>query len=45
MIGDMTEQKLIEWANSRIDKEYNITNFKDKKLASSQFFFQTFSFN
>lgn len=42
VIGDMNEQKLVEWGNSRIESEFKIATFKDKTLKTSLYFFKLF---
>lgn len=37
MLGDFTEDKLVEFANARVPAEYKIANFKDKSLANSKY--------
>lgn len=37
MLGDYTEEKLVEFANSRVPAEYKIANFKDKSLSNSKY--------
>jgi len=37
MLGDFTEEKLVEWGNKRIPAEFKIANFKDKTLSNSKY--------
>jgi hypothetical protein len=38
MIGDMTEDKLVEWGNSIVPQDVRIKSLKDKSLADCKFF-------
>ncbi|KAL4508359.1 hypothetical protein ABPG72_003663 [Tetrahymena utriculariae] len=40
VIGELNEQKLVEWGNSRIPQDKHVTGFKDKSLKNSHFFFK-----
>ena len=40
VIGDKTEEELLNWANSRIPEEYKINTLKDKSLKNSLFFIE-----
>lgn len=40
MLGDFTEEKLVEWSNKRVPEEVRISSFKDKNIANSKYLFQ-----
>jgi len=39
-LGDLTDDKILEWANGRIPAENKITSFKDAHLKKGHFFFK-----
>ena len=39
MLGDWTEEKLLDWAKQRVKKEPTIASFKDKTIANTKFLF------
>lgn len=39
----MTDDKILEWANSRIPEEFKVTSFKDQSLKKGHFFFKVLS--
>lgn len=39
MLGDWTEDKLLDWAKQKVKKEPTIANFKDKSIANCKFLF------
>ena len=40
VIGDKTEEELVNWANGRVPDEYKIKNLKDKSLKNSLYFIE-----
>ncbi len=38
MIGDMTEEKLVEWGNSLVPADLKIKNLKEPSLANCKYF-------
>jgi len=39
-LGDLTDDKILEWANGRIPAEHKVTSFKDPNLKKGHFFFE-----
>lgn len=39
-LGDLTDDKILEWANGRIPEENRIHSFKDPNLKNGTFFFK-----
>jgi len=39
-LGDLTDDKILEWGNSRVPEEFKVASFKDPKLKKGHFFFK-----
>lgn len=39
MIGDKTEDQVLEWANGRVDASLKVSSFKDKAIGNSEWLF------
>lgn len=40
MVGDLTDDKLLEWGNSRVPEGDKVASFKDPKIRKGHFFFK-----
>lgn len=43
VLGNKTEEDILNWANSMVSTEYKVNNFKDKTLKTSLFFIHLMS--
>jgi plastin-1 len=39
-LGDLTDDKIVEWGNARVPEEFKIHSFKDPVLKKGHFFFK-----
>jgi plastin-1 len=39
-LGELTDDKILEWGNSRIPAEFKVTSFKDPNIKKGHYFFK-----